>query len=66
MMQCKIVDEVTAFVFRKIVAPSELLLFSQNEQSDAGLQLPEGAVEIGESIEDGVLRILAEVCACRG
>lgn len=53
----KKIDKVTAFIVRQRAAGAELLLF---RHPSAGVQLPAGTVELGESPEAAVLREAAE------
>jgi len=51
------IQKVTAFVTRMVVEKAELLLM---EHPTAGIQLPAGTVELGETLEAAVLREVVE------
>jgi len=51
------IEKVTAFIIRPGKSGSEILIF---EHPHAGLQLPSGTVEIGESPEDALFREILE------
>jgi 8-oxo-dGTP pyrophosphatase MutT (NUDIX family) len=53
-------QKVMAYVVRAQAGQRELLVFEHRHQPEAGLQVPAGTVEPGESIEAGLLREVVE------
>jgi len=62
-MAYRIIEKVTAFVTREWEGERQLLLF---EHPNAGVQIPAGTVEAGESPEQAVLREAAEETGLTG
>lgn len=62
-MVCRVVAKVTAFITREWGGERQLLLF---EHPNAGVQIPAGTVEAGESPEQAVLREAAEETGLTG
>jgi 8-oxo-dGTP pyrophosphatase MutT (NUDIX family) len=62
-MASGIVEKVTAFVTREWESERQLLLF---QHPNAGVQIPAGTVEAGESLEQAVLREAAEETGLTG
>ena len=51
---------VLAYVTRERAGRTELLVFAHRDFPDAGIQVPAGRVDPGESLESGLLRELEE------
>jgi 8-oxo-dGTP pyrophosphatase MutT (NUDIX family) len=62
-MTSGVVEKVTAFIIREWAGKRQLLLF---EHPNAGVQIPAGTVEEGESPEQAVLREAAEETGLAG
>lgn len=60
------VEKVYAYVTRQVDGGRELLVFEQPAKPSAGLQVPKGGVERGESPEEAVEREVQEEAGLRG
>ncbi|MEO1655287.1 MAG: NUDIX domain-containing protein [Bacteroidota bacterium] len=52
--------KVLAYITRQSKSSTELLIFSHRDYPEAGLQVPGGSLEAGESLEEGLIREVKE------
>lgn len=60
------VEKVVAYITREVAGKRQLLVFTHRDHPEAGVQVPGGTVEAGESVESALLREVEEETGLAG